>query len=311
MSPTNNKRIISLEIDICDMSFPETTSQEEIEELAREHHYGKIMEEAIQEVSEFLEVENPDEITLNEFEDNDRTAGDYDDDRTVNINRDPNMSAYPEDREREEFQGEAVFEEVTHILTTQDTYEDNHGEKRKRQEEFNFWEASANEMLGGMSRWGEKWSLESSLERAENDIPQIEVGVHPNFATQVLTHFIGYSISQQANEERYDASELARMSYDEIYEEFEEDVEEIRRNLADNHGIYVDLNGATAMGQDLGETPDEEIETREPSVYVENENGVYGFGTFDTEYEDPEDHKWERKWHFFGEQVPEEVQPRN
>jgi hypothetical protein len=310
LSPDNNKRIISLETEKCNMSFPETTSQEEIEELARDHRYEEIMGDAIQEVSEFLEVENPDEITLNEFEDNEKTAGDYDDDRTVNINRDPNMSAYPEDREREEVQGEAVFEEVTHLLTTQDTYEDRHGEHRKNQEDFTFWEASANEMLGGMSRWGEKWSLESSLERAENDIPEIGFK-NPNFAVNVLTHFIGYTISQQANEEGYDASELARMSYDEIYDEFEEDVEEIRKSLADEHGIYVDLNGSTTMGQDLDETPDEEIETREPSIYLEDENGVYGFGTFDGDYDKTDSYDWERKWHYFGEQAPEEVQPDN
>ncbi len=308
MPPFDNKKVISAETDVCSMAFPETASQEEIEELAADRQYEPIMEKAVQEVSEVLEVENPDEIALNEFEDNSKTAGDYDDDRTVNINRDPNMRPYPSHRRKEEVQGEAVYEEITHILTTQDAYEDRHGESRKNQEDFTFWEASANEMLGGMSRWGEKWSLESSLERAENDIPEIGFE-NPNFAVNVLTHFIGYSISQQANEEGYDASELARMSYDEIYDEFEEDIEEIRRGLADEHGIYVDLNGATTMSQDLEDTPDEEIETKEPSIYLEDENGVYGFGTFDTAYEDPDNQHWERKWHFFGERTPEEVLP--
>ncbi|MFB6242061.1 MAG: hypothetical protein ABEJ36_04665 [Candidatus Nanosalina sp.] len=291
------------------MTYPQTASQEEIENLAREGRFDDILDQAIEEMSEAVNVEDPEEIDLNEFEDNNVGAGDYTEDRTVNINRDPDMSSHLEHRRKEEIQGEAVYEEVMHILTTQDTYEDRHGEHRKNKQNFTFWEASANEMLGGMSRWGEKWSLESSLERAENDIPEIEVGVHPNFAVNVLTHFIGYSISQQAkNEEGYDASELARMSYDEIYNEFEEEVEEIRRGLANEIGIYVDLEGATVMRQDLEETPDEEIETREPSVYVEDENGVYGFGTFDGDYDKTDSYDFERKWHPFRE-VPEEAQP--
>ncbi|MFB6215686.1 MAG: hypothetical protein ABEJ03_03475 [Candidatus Nanohaloarchaea archaeon] len=90
-----------------------------------------------------------------------------------------------------------------------------------------------------------------------------------------------------------------------------EDVEEIRRSLADERGIYVDLIGATVMSQELDETPDEEIETREPSIYPEDEDGVYGVGTFESEYDNPDSHDWERKLHHFGEKPPEEAQPDN
>lgn len=287
-------------------------TQEDAERMADNQEFEELMEKAEEELAGVLNLDADDigEITLNEFEDEEKGAGDYDEDRTVNINGTPDMSSYPDHRRKTEVQGEAVYEEIAHILTTQDTYEDSHGDRRKRVEEFNFWEASANEMLGGISRWGDKWSLESSLERAEKDIPEIEVGVRPNFAVNVLSHFIGYSISQRANDEGYDPAELARMSYDDIYNEFEEDVEEIRHELADEYGIFVGLEGETVMRQDLEETPDEQIETKEPAVYVENENGVYGFGTFDSEYDNPDDFDWERKWHFFGEEPPEEILPQ-
>jgi hypothetical protein len=258
--------------------------EEEIIALAEEEKYEDIRDIAISELSEAFNYDEDDvddiEISL------DGEQGTFDEDsRTITVPEDPNLEIEEDWVTTPFVQGSVIFEEVSHILTKQDVYEQEHGEHRKAREDYDLWENSANEALGSIPRWGQKWSFERSYEKARNELEDFEASQGPSELYNTLVHFIGYQISEEASErEEIDASELGRMPYDAIKQEFQDKVNEVRTGLAEEYGIFVDFDADVAEGDFF--------------AYIEREDDVISYGQHDGEVD----------WWIFDE-VPEEARP--
>lgn len=230
-------------------AFPEIFTENEIVGLAEEERYDEIKDKAVEELEGVFEVE-ADEIDL-EIDRSIDTFGRYTEDREILVN--------PEyDSGSPEIVGEAIYEEAAHILTTQDTHEKSHDERRKHRDEWNLWENAANEILGALPRWGEKWDLERSLNKAEDHLSEVREeqdnydgegqadNLDEGAIRNTIIHHVGYSISKQAQEQGYEASEIAEMSYQKLYEEFEDEAETIREDLLEEYGVFIDWDAPAA-----------------------------------------------------------------
>lgn len=259
------------------MEFETLETEGSLEQLAEEGKFEKIKQQAVSEAQEVLEVE-ADQIALEEGSDS-AGGAEYDPvEREIGVTPSERASSYS--------QAEGIYEEVFHILGFNEAHEE-HGEPRKLPEERNFWEDCADEFVGGIGRWHPEFGFEHSLERAEEDLEELvakspeELNHRDNtIAYSATHHLVGYTLSQSAEEQGYDPSEAASMSYREIREEFDEELTDLRENLSEEYGIHLDLDKEFVQ-------PMDSHEEKSPAIYIEDESGnLSGYGRYTVEEEE-------------------------
>ena len=75
------------------------------------------------------------------------------------------------------------------------------------------------------------------------------------------------------------------MSYDEIREEFSEEVLELREELADDFGVHLDLDQSFVQ-------PIDSSEEQAPAIYFEAGEQMVGYGRFGSEGSEPAEADW-------------------
>ena len=234
-------------------------------EKAEEGNYEGIKEEALDELTEVLTADNVSDISLDTENVGDTGAARYKN-NNIFVDTNPDTSGEPDWVTQSDLQAEGVFEEVNHILAEQ-IYEEETGEERNKE---TYWDNAANELLGSIYKWGEEWSFERPLQNADERLRNADEFLTQNLASLTqrakndeisfdeyleghrelegrimndIVHFVGYRVSQQASEAgEYDPEEVVRMSYDDLRDEFSDEIEQAEDELRDQYGVLVDLD---------------------------------------------------------------------
>lgn len=274
------------------MKFETLETGDDLEQLAEEESFQAIKQQALSEAEEVLEVE-ADQILLEEGSESSGGA-EYDPvEREIGVTPSERASPYT--------QAEGIYEEVFHILGFNEAHKERHGESRKLSEERNFWEDCADEFIGGIARWHPEFGFQHSLERADNDLGELAAKSPEDLthrdntvAYSATHHLVGYKLSQSAKEQGYDPAEVASMSYSEIREEFDEEIETLREGLSEEYGIHLDLDREFVQ-------PIDSEEEKSPAIYIEDGSGTLsGYGRYPAEGE-----KGSAQWYSFS---PEDLE---
>jgi hypothetical protein len=246
---------------------------EHLVEKAGQHEFEDIRDEAVEDLTEMLEVDSEavPEIPV-ETEERGTTGGASYENGTMTVDLAPDLSDEPSWVEAEHLQAEGVYEEVNHILA-EDIVEHETGQQRKSREDRTYWDNAANELLGTIYKWGDNWGFNRPLEKADTRLSKASerldqslAAINRDFEDRDLSedenldeyckrhgeveqellgdiiHFIGYKVSEEAKDQDYDPAEVVRMSYDQLREEFSEEVEQAEEQLREEYGVLVDLD---------------------------------------------------------------------
>lgn len=254
-------------------------SLDELKKLASEEEFEDIKDIAIENAENLLEVES-EPIELEDRRRSGASGGEYDGPNRKATVDEPSSEG---DYSTEYLQSEGIFEEVFHIIGYNEAHKKRNGEIRKPQEERNFGEDIADEVIGGLARWFTAFDFERSLKKADSDLKHI-TEKEPDKLTDsdykrgygATHHFLGYSISKAAKEDNRDAADIAAMSYEEILEEFSNELSTAREELANKYGVHVDLEGEYSDPEEVSE------EVQNPGFYIEPEDSevLVGLGRY-------------------------------
>lgn len=247
---------------------------EHLVENAEEENFASIRDEAVNDIASLIDVEsNALEGIPVQVEDQGTTGGAEYEDNEITVDLSPDLSGEPDWVTEAAIQAEGIYEEVNHIAAEK-VFETERGHRRKDRDEWSYWDNAANEVAGTLYKWEDDWSFKRPLQKADkrlsNASERLEAGLsqiaqdfedrdlsesdnlreYCNRQAEIehalmndIVHFTGYRVSQEASEKDYNPSEVARMSYDEIREEFNEEVQNVKNELAEEYGIMIDLDG--------------------------------------------------------------------
>lgn len=238
--------------------------------LASQGAFEAIRDQAVSDVTGLLDVD-PDRIpdmpiaTVSTG----TTGGASYEDNTITVDLAPDVSDEPAWVEPPHLQAEGIYEEVTHIIA-EHIFEQEQGAPRKPRDQWTYWDNAANELLGALYKWEDDWGFDRPLqkadqrlrnadERLDNSLQSLsqqyengEITVTEYLDQQAaiesqllndIIHFIGYSVSEAASTQSYSPREMARMSYEELRDNFSTAATKAQEDLEQEYGILVDFDG--------------------------------------------------------------------